>query len=151
MMAGLMSLAVIAQTPADSVAADFTMLTRDGDTLRLSQLPADRLTLLMFYDPDCADCRQELFAMRHSSQLRRAVKSGKARVLCVYAEEDEALWRATSDEFPATWMVAKAVTDVKALGLYDLSGMPSLYLLDKSKVILQQDYEFSELRERLPQ
>ena len=150
-MAGLMSLAINAQTPADSVAADFTMLTRGGDTLRLSQLPTDRLTLLIFYDPDCADCRQELFAMRHSSQLRRAVRAGRVQVLCVYAEQNDTLWRASFDEFPTAWMVAKAVTDVKGLGLYDLSGMPSLYLLDKSKAIIQQDYEFSELRERLPQ
>ena len=148
-MAGLMSLAINAQEPTDSVAHDFTLETREGRTVRLSELPADRQTLLMFYDPDCSDCRQEQFAMRHSSLLQRAVSEGRVQVLCVYAEENDSLWRATMDEFPAAWMVAKARTDIKSEGFYDLSGMPALYLLDKSKAILQHCYEFSELRERL--
>ena len=143
-MAGLMSLAINAQEPADSVVAqDFTLETREGRTLRLSELAADRWTLLMFYDPDCSDCRQELFAMRHSSWLRQAVGEGRLQVVCVYAEADEELWRATASELPETWTVAIARTDVHRD--YDLSAMPLLLLLDGERHIVRQAYELRDI------
>ena len=163
MVAGLMSLAINAQVQTDTLADDavlevcdsvavqaydFAFETRDGRQLRLSELPAgspDRLTLLMFYDPDCTDCRQELFAMRHSSQLRQAVRQGRVQVLCVYAEHDEALWRETAGELPKAWMVARA-TDVDEVHRhYDLSAMPLLLLLNTERYVLQQTYEFIEM------
>lgn len=156
LMAGLMSLAINAQTRADSVAAvvqvqkdsvaaDFSMETTDRQVLRLSQLPTARQTLLMFYDPDCTDCRQELFAMRHSSSLRRAVQQGRVQVVCVYAEQDEALWRETAAALPRAWTIAKACCAEEVHHHYDLSAMPLLLLLDGNRRILQQAYEFSEL------
>jgi hypothetical protein len=139
------------------------METREGQTVRLSALTtpgrtptaggsaaadgkagaAGALTLLMFYDPDCTDCRQELFLMRHSSSLRRAVSEGRLRVVLVYAEQDETLWRATSGELPAAWTVAWARTDVHAL--YDLSAMPLLLLLDSGRRVVRQGYEYRDL------
>lgn len=132
-----------------AVAADFTMETRQGDTVLLSELMAGGQTvaadhtLLMFYDPDCSDCRQELFAMRHSSALRQAVSEGRLRVVCVYAEQDEALWRDTCGELPEAWTVAVARSDVHAS--YDLSAMPLLLLLDKQRHVIQQGYEIQVL------
>lgn len=127
----------------DSVAQDFTMATRDGRTLRLSELAADRWTLLMFYDPDCSDCRQELFAMRHASALRRAVSEERLRVVCVYAEQDETLWRDSCAELPEAWTVAIARSDVHTS--YDLSAMPLLLLLDRQRHVIGQAYELRDL------
>ena len=50
-LAWVWSLGLGAQTRGDSV---------------FSSLQPDRLTLLVFYDPDCAECRQELFALKRS-------------------------------------------------------------------------------------
>ena len=44
----------------------------DGRTMTLDSLPDSRMTLLLFYDPECGDCQQELFVMRHSSQSARS-------------------------------------------------------------------------------
>lgn len=64
-----------------AVAQYFRCETRDGKMMRLSELPQDRLTLLVFYDPDCTDCRQELFGMKHSGVLRQTVREGRVQVL----------------------------------------------------------------------
>ena len=135
------------------VAPDFQMETRDGRTLRLQELAAGRAdarasataaqTLLMFFDPDCSDCRQELFQMRHSSMLRRAVGEGRLRVVCVNIGTDEALWRATYGELPREWTVAMARSDVHAY--YDLSVTPVLLLMDRQCRISRQSYQFREL------
>ena len=83
--------------------------------------------------------------MRHSSQLRQAVRRGWVQVLCVYAEHDEALWRETAGELPKAWMVARA-TDVDGVHRhYDLSAMPVLLLLNTERYVLQQAYEFVEM------
>ena len=105
--------------------------------------PAGHL-LLMFFDPDCSDCRQELFLMRHSSMLRRAVGEGRLRVVCVYAEQNEALWCEVSGQLPDTWTVARARTDVHAL--YDLTAMPLLLLLDNCRRIVRHGYELRDLQ-----
>jgi len=128
-----------------AAAQDFRMETRDGRQMRLAELPADRPTLLVFYDPDCGDCRQELFAMRHSSLLRQALSEGRLQVLAVYAEADEQLWRATSAELPETWTVAIARTDIHSMACYDLSAMPVMYLLDGQKKIIQEDTDLYQL------
>jgi len=148
-------LALTAARAQDSlvVAPDFQVETRDGRTLRLQELAAGRAdaqasatagqTLLMFYDPDCTDCRQELFQMRHSSMLRRAVGEGRLRVVCVNIGADEALWRATYGELPREWIVAMARSDVHAY--YDLSVTPVLLLMDGQCRISRQSYQFREL------
>lgn len=146
-MAGLMSLAINAKMPTDSVAGDFTCETVDGRQLTLKSMPSDRLTLLVFYDPDCGDCRQELFALRHSSLLRQAVGEGRIQVLAVYAEADEQLWRQTATELPATWTVAIARTDIKGEGFYDLSSMPAIFLLDNDKKMMQKELDYSRVAE----
>ena len=83
--------------------------------------------------------------MRHSSQLRQAVRQGRVQVLCVYAEHDEALWRETAGELPKAWMVARA-TDVDEVHRhYDLSAMPLLLLLDRQRHVIGQAYELRDL------
>ena len=68
-----------------------------GDSV-FSSLQPDRLTLLVFYDLDCAECRQELFALRHASVVEARIKEELLQVLAIYTGEDEALWLEHRDE-----------------------------------------------------
>lgn len=130
-------------------AQDFRCETREGRVMRLSELPQDRLTLLVFYDPDCTDCRQELFGMKHSGMLRQAVREGRVQVMAVYAEADEALWRETCQELPDTWTVAIARDDIHAMKCYDLSGMPAIYILNRYKEVVLADADLYQLADLL--
>ena len=78
----------------------------DGRTMTLDSLPDSRMTLLLFYDPECSDCQQELFVMRHSSQLRQAIAEARMQVLAVCTEPNDSLWRHTVSEMPLRPLVA---------------------------------------------
>lgn len=132
-------------------AQDIAFETREGRAMRLSELPSDRLTLLLLFDPDCTDCRQELFGMRHSTPLRKAMEQKKVQVACVSTVAADTLWRETVAELPTTWVVAVTRTDLTNSKVYDISELPVLYLLDKKKKVLQQAYSLGDLLERLNQ
>ncbi|MBR1410668.1 MAG: thioredoxin family protein [Prevotella sp.] len=97
-----------------------------GDSV-FSLLQPDRLTLLVFYDPDCAECRQELFALRHSSVIETKINESLLQVLAIYTGENKELWRNHRESLPKSWLVVMAEGDIEG---YDTSTLPAVYLLD---------------------
>lgn len=120
-LAWVWSLGLGAQTRGDSV---------------FSSLQPDRLTLLVFYDPDCAECRQELFALRHASVVEARIKEELLQVLAIYMGEDEALWRSHRESLPKSWQVVMADGGIDG---YDLSAMPAIYLLDADRKVMMHN------------
>ena len=119
----------------------------DGSALTLDSLPDSRMTLLLFYDPDCGDCQQELFVMRHSSQLRQAIAEARLQVLAVCTEPNDSLWRHTVSEMPPTWVPVMLRTDNWFDSPYDLSSLPAMYLLGKDRKIVLKDTDLYEVME----
>jgi thiol-disulfide isomerase/thioredoxin len=96
--------------------------------------------LVVFYNPDCESCVETLGQMRASQVLTQAVQSGRLTVLAVYTEGDADIWRQHAGELPDGWLDAQDPARViLEKELYDLSGMPSLYLLDKDKRVMLKD------------
>ena len=126
-LAWVWSLGLGAQTRGDSV---------------FSSLQPDRLTLLVFYDPDCAECRQELFALRHASVVESRIKEELLQVLAIYTGEDEALWRSHRESLPKSWLVV--MTDGGIDG-YDISALPAIYLLDADRKVMMHNPTVSQL------
>lgn len=131
----LLTLLVVLGTQAQDVAADFSATAADSTAWQLSRQPADRLTLLVFYDPDCTECRQELFALRHASAVGRHVADGTLQVAAVCVGGDDGLWRQSLDELPAAWTAVKAAPDSIPAD-YDLTATPALYLLDADRRVM---------------
>lgn len=129
-------------------AQDFTIEALDGRLLRVDSVVAERSTLLLFFDPDCTECRQELFAMRCSSLLRQHVADSTLQVVCVYVGTNDSLWRETARQQPNTWTMAICRKETDVPSLYDLSSLPVLYLMDTQKHIVQQAYELRDIRFR---
>ena len=117
----------------------------DGRSLTLDSLPESRMTLLLFYDPECSDCQQELFVMRHSSQLRQAITSDRLQVLAVCTEPNDSLWRKTIKEMPSTWVPVMLRTDDWFESPYDLSSLPAMYLLGTDRKILLKDTDLYQV------
>lgn len=130
-------------------AQDLSYERTDGSALTLDSLPSDRQTLLLFYDPECSDCLQELFVMRHSSQLRQAIADARLQVLAVCTEPNDSLWRHTVSEMPSTWMPVMLRTENWFDSPYDLSSLPAMYLLDRDRKILLKDTDLYEVLEFL--
>ena len=119
----------------------------DGRTVTLDSLPDSRMTLLLFYDPECSDCQQELFVMRHSSQLRQTIADARLQVLAVCTEPNDSLWRHTVSEMPATWVPVMLRSDNWFDSPYDLSSLPAMYLLGKDRNIVLKDTDLYEVME----
>lgn len=131
--------------PGD-LATDFSYILPDGTQKRLSgtAVHGDRLVLL-FYDPECEQCRETLDRMKADARLTEAVRQKKLTVLAIYTEGDEQVWRNALNELPPGWMVGTDRNAIKDKALYDLKAMPSLYLLDAQKRVLVKDGDYEEI------
>ena len=130
-------------------AQDFTFITTNGVAKRVAELPDDRLTVLVFFDPDCTTCRQELFQMRHSAVLQQAVEQGRVQVLTVCTEEDQEAWLKMCEEMPAWWTKGISTEEPLKVSAYDLSSLPAIYLLDNDKQVLLRVRDYAQLCELL--
>lgn len=126
-------------------AQDFCYVTADGTKRLLSETATDRMTLLLFYDPDCDNCRNMIARLRTDNAINKAIAKGQLAVLAVYTEEDYERWRATLKDMPANWIVATDHAVVTTNELYDLTVMPALYLLDAQKRVCIKTTDFIDL------
>ena len=124
-----------------SVATDFIYIDSKGETMSLHKFVADE-TLLIFYDPDCDNCTEIIERLRYNKVLNAKIASGHLRVLAIYAEDNADLWKKELSKMPANWSVGRAVSKIRALGLYVLRAMPVIYLLDKDKKVIKKDTSY---------
>ena len=131
----------IVASDSDSVivADDFEVLTAEGQKMALYDQPKGRLTVLVFFDPDCAACRQSMFGLRHSSLVNELIGEEVLQVMTVHVGYEEQLWRDMLKDMPDTWI--KTTTTVEKLDgkCYDLSSLPALYLLDADRKIMVRE------------
>ena len=126
-------------------AIDFIYTLASGKQGRMYGLKAD-YTLLFFYNPDCHTCMEIKNAMKQSSRLKEWVSSGKMKVLTLYPDEDVALWRGHLNELSNEWVNGYDKGQVLTHELlYDLSAIPSFYLLDKDKKVLLKDVDWNQV------
>ena len=153
MIAWVWALMVSAQTPvlSDSIpmAENFKAVTAEGRVVELDSLPKWRLTILVFFDPDCSNCRQAIFGLKHSSLVKQLIEEKVLQVMTVHVGYEERLWRDMLGDMPDTWV--KTTTTVEMLDgkCYDLSSMPALYLLDADRKIMMRSSYAEDLIEVL--
>lgn len=132
--------------PGD-VAADFTVVCRDGKQRRLSDIQADYV-LVYFNDPDCEDCHRVKELLSLSPAINGLLESGRLKLLSVCVEGKTPAWEKA--EFPAGWMDGyDAGQRLTREMIYDLKAMPTLYLLDAEKRVILKDASFEQVEERL--
>lgn len=130
-------------------AADFVYTLASGKQARMYGLKAE-YTLLFFYNPDCHTCADVKQAMQRSLLLKDMVSGGRMKVLTVYPDEDVALWRNRLGEMSEEWINGYDKGQVLTVEKrYDLSSIPSFYLLDKDKKVLLKDADWREVMQFL--
>ena len=134
-----------------SKAENFAYTTASGTTGRLYNVSA-RYVLLMFYNPDCKECKQTTDEIKRSAVITSAVSSGAVKVVAVYPDEDLEIWRSHLNDIPASWINGydKSLT-IKNNQIYDLKAIPTLYLLDENKNVLLKDTYVGHIHDFLAQ
>lgn len=126
-------------------AANFTYLKRDGKRSELAKTNGEYI-LLFFGDPDCDICSVTKQEIASSSVLNTLIDSGMLTVLSVCVEGKTDVWKQTSA--PAKWI--DACDDKQAIYgklLYDIPGLPVLYLLDKEHNVLMKNVQVPHIVE----
>jgi hypothetical protein len=135
----MMSAQTLVMSDSVKVAEDFPVVTVEGQEMKLSDLPKGRLTILMFFDPDCGACRQSLFGLKHSSLVNQLISEEVLQVMTVHVGYEERLWREMLSDMPETWIKTTQKTEMRDSKCYDLSSLPALYLLDADRKIMVRE------------
>jgi len=117
-------------------ANDFRYTLASGETGTLYGLEAEYV-LLFINNPGCPGCRQIRETILASPMLTEMIERGRLKVLALYPDEDLTEWKKYRAEIPQTWINAyDAGCKIRKNDVYDLSSIPSLYLLDRDKRVL---------------
>lgn len=126
-------------------AADFAFVTTGGKKMKLSQTPPTPETLMIFYNPDCDNCREVMAMLASSPEVNAAIEAGDLTVVAIHSGEDKDFWKETADELPSNWIVGFEEGLIDAEGLYSLRASPTMYLLDAGKRVLIKDVRIRQL------
>lgn len=122
-------------TPAN----DFRYTLASGATGTLYGLHAEYV-LLFINNPGCPMCREIREALVASPMLNELIEQGRLKVLALYPDEELDEWFKYQSEMPAEWINAyDAGCRIRQQDSYDLTAIPSLYLLDRNKRVLVKD------------
>ena len=120
-------------------AADFSFTDTRGRVRTLYGLKAE-YTVLIFGNPGCKACMDIMEAMESTSEVAELISSGRLQVVDVYIDQEIDDWKAHIPEYPKTWINGydhnyAIRTDL----IYNVRGIPSIYLLDADKTVLMKD------------
>ncbi len=133
------ALQIASQNRLGKPANDFRYTLASGATGSLYELRAEYI-LLFINNPGCTMCREIREAITSSPMLTEMIERGRLKVLALYPDEDLEEWHAYRDRIPASWINAyDAGCRLREEGLYNLSAIPALYLLDADKRVLVKD------------
>ncbi|MCP3895164.1 MAG: DUF5106 domain-containing protein, partial [Bacteroides sp.] len=132
-----------------SKALDFTYTEASGKQGSLYGIKAV-YTLLFINNPGCHACAETIEALKNSSIINKLMADKKLTVLALYPDEELDEWKKHLKDFPTEWISGydKKLT-LKTENRYDLRAIPTLYLLDKNKMVLLKDAPTKAVEEYL--
>lgn len=126
-------------------AADFSFTTREGEATSLSKFNSTSDILLIFYDPDCQQCKEFMGPLKSDENLKNMISEGSLTVLAVYTGENRALWERTATDYPSEWTVGYEPGSIEDEDIYVFREFPAFYLLDREKRVIRKDMQPSEV------
>ena len=119
-------------------ATDFPYTTQAGEKGQLYDLQSPYI-LLFFHDPNCKECQLEKQQLesQHAHFLQKGVQ-----VVAVYIDDEVEAW--LKAQYPSAWLSVYA-PEIEEQDLYDIKALPTLYLLDTNKYVLQKDARLDKI------
>ena len=128
-----------ALNPIGSPAADFRFTDSNGVTRHLHDVNALH-TLLLFSNPGCTACEDLVNSIKSIRNIDRKISMGRLAIVNVYIDDDLNAWRQHLPGFPRNWYNGYDTDHVIRRDLiYNIRGIPSLYILDKDKRVVMKD------------
>lgn len=128
---------------------NFRIVMANGDTTSLYDIQSNYL-LLYLQHPTCPTCREVRGKMANFPALNTAIAKGNLKVLTVYFEGDEKVWKnylKSSEANPSYlhgWNFDQTIDDND---LYDTRTIPFMFLLDKDKKVIRKDLLYNEIED----
>ena len=127
------------------LATDFLFTLASGEESSLYEQEATPV-LLLFYDPECGNCKETIRELEVSSSISTLVQQNKLKVLAVCLNNNTSVWKDYQQHFPSEWISAyDATLSIRDKGLYELRMLPTIYLLDDEKKVLLKDTKLDAL------
>ena len=131
---------------------DFKIVLSTGDTTNLHSIEAAYL-LLYLQNPDCPTCVETRGHLAKLNELNKAIESGKVKILTLYFEQNEALWRnylskSANPNYMHGWDYN---FDIETKMLFDTHIIPYMFLVDKDKRVIKKDIFWNEIEDNLKQ
>lgn len=132
-------------------ALNFTYTLASGAQGSLYQLNSDYI-LLFINNPGCHACAETIEALKNATAINALLKEKKLTILSIYPDEELDEWHKHLSEFPKEWINGydKKLT-IRDQQIYDLKAIPTLYLLNKEKIVLLKDATAETIEEYLNQ
>ena len=130
-------------------ALNFTYTLDSGAKGTLYQFPAE-YTLLFINNPGCHACSEMIEGLKSSPVINGFIAGKKLRGLSLYPDEELDEWKKHRGDFAKEWTNGydKELV-IKNKNLYDLRAIPTLYLLDKNKIVLLKDATLQKVEQYL--
>jgi hypothetical protein len=127
-------------------APDFNILLSNGDTTNLYAIDAE-LLMVYFQNPDCPQCGELREKMKKMELVNEAIASGKLKIVTIYFEKNEDLWRNyLKTRAYSNWLHGwNYDLQIEENHLYDIRTIPMIMFLDKDKKIIKKDLLSNEI------
>lgn len=140
-------LSLVLKNRPGTPATDFTYHTLDGMS-SMSSLLGERPLILFFYNVSCHTCHRVMADIESSEILSTAISKGKLSVLTVDKMGPLEDWTSSlKDELPKGWIHGYNYTDLYDTDLYNIKGVPTIYLVDKDGIVLLREASVASLEQ----
>jgi len=130
-------------------APDFEIPDTNAQPVKLSGIDAE-YTLLIFWSSECGHCTEML---PKAKALYEAQKPKRYEILAVSIDTSRAGWIAVVNEEKLNWINASELKgfDSKSADLYNIYATPTMFLLNRDKMIIAKPISYRELEVALRQ
>ena len=130
--------AMIQKNRVGHKATDFPYTTQAGEKGQLCQIQSPYI-LLFFHDPNCEECQ---YVKQQLENQHAYLEQKRVKVVAVYIEDEVEAWQKT--QYLSAWLSVYA-PEIDKKELYDIKALPTLYLLDANKCVLQKDVRLDKI------
>lgn len=124
-------------------AANLTLYSIDNTLYKISDF-SKKYNILYFFDPDCHTCQEttpKLYQLYQQYQTRNDIE-----FYAIYVENDKNLWKTYIAEKNLNWInLWDAKKNQKIDSKYDISLLPSIYVIDQNQTVILRDIDINEL------